>query len=391
MPAIVTSPRHARIAFSDGTVYRGNSVGAAGTVGGEAVFNTGMTGYQEVLTDPSYRGQIITMTYPEIGNYGVNPDDMESDRAQCAGFVMRACCPVPSSFRAVEALGAFLARSGIVAIDDVDTRAITRKLRLSGAQNAVISSEDWSDRELIERARATPSMAGLDLASDVGTQSVYEWREASSASTFGSLPFAGFEMPKFSRQPHVVAIDFGIKRNILRLLVGCGFKVTVVPASTSAADILARKPDGIFLSNGPGDPAAVTAGIATVKALIQTDLPIFGICLGHQILALAYGAQTYKLKFGHRGANHPIQRLRDGVVEIASHNHGFAVDPATLPAGMQQSHVNLNDQTCAGISHTNKRQFSVQYHPEAGPGPADPLYLFRDFSAHVAAHLATSR
>jgi carbamoyl-phosphate synthase small subunit len=373
----------ARIAFADGTILRGRSVGAAGTVGGEAVFNTGMTGYQEVLSDPSYRGQIVTMTYPEIGNYGINPADMESSGVQAAGFVMRQCCDVPSNFRAVESLSAFLVRSGVVAIDGVDTRAITRKLRVSGAMNAVLSSEGLSDAELVAKARNQPSMAGLDLASDAGTRAPYIWEEASDPATFGpQLGGAALRRPA-----HVVAIDFGIKRNILRLLVACGFKVTVVPANHSAKDILALKPDGLFLSNGPGDPAAVTGGIATVKELVQTDLPLFGICLGHQILSLAYGASTYKLKFGHRGANHPIQRLSDGVVEIASHNHGFAVDPKTLPAGVRVSHVNLNDHTCAGIEHERKPQFSVQYHPEAGPGPADPLYLFRQFRARIAERL----
>jgi carbamoyl-phosphate synthase small subunit len=385
MPAADPTARPpARIAFADGTVMRGRSVGAAGTVGGEAVFNTGMTGYQEVLTDPSYRGQIVTMTYPEIGNYGIIPEDMESERAQVAGFVMRQCCEVPSNFRARESLSAFLQRSGIVAIEGVDTRAITRKLRVSGAMNAVVSTLDVADDELVAQARAQPSMAGLDLATGVGTKRVYSWTEASDPARFGQ-PLAA---PAFPRTPHVVAIDFGIKRNILRLLRSCGFDVTVVPADHSAAAIQALKPDGVFLSNGPGDPAAVSAGIATVKALIATDVPVFGICLGHQILSLAYGAKTYKLKFGHRGANHPIKRLSDAAVEIASHNHGFAVDPASLPAGVRMSHVNLNDDTCAGIEHERKRQFSVQYHPEASPGPADPLYLFRRFSADIAAHMA---
>ena len=376
--------RPARIAFADGTVLRGRAVGALGTTAGEAVFNTGMTGYQEVLTDPSYRGQIVTMTYPEIGNTGINPEDMESEKSHVAGFVMRACCPLASNFRARESLDAFLKRQGVVGIDEVDTRAITRKLRISGAQNAIISSDDVSDADLVSRAKAHPSMDGLDLATDVGTKTAYDWSEASAAATFGSLPAKGAFQ---NNAPLVVAIDFGIKRNILRLLVSSGFRVHVVPAGTSAADIIALKPDGVFLSNGPGDPAAVTAGVATVKALVQTDLPIFGICLGHQILGLAYGARTYKLKFGHRGANHPIKRMKDGAVEIASHNHGFAVDPASLPSYARVSHVNLNDDTCAGIEHVSKPQFSVQYHPEAGPGPADPLYLFKQFADQVAARV----
>jgi carbamoyl-phosphate synthase small subunit len=373
----------ARIAFADGTLFRGRSIGARGTVGGEAVFNTGMTGYPEVLSDPSYRGQIVAMTYPEIGNYGVSPEDMESAKAQVAGFVMRQCCEEPSNFRSRESLPAFLERSGIVAIDGVDTRALTRKLRVGGVMNAVISSAEESDDELVAKARSQPSMAGLDLATEVGTRTVYQWSEASDPAHFGQT----ISRQAFSRQPHVVAIDYGIKRNILRLLVSCGMRVTVVPPEHPVAAILALKPDGVFLSNGPGDPAAVTVGISTVKDLCATELPIFGICLGHQILALAYGARTYKLKFGHRGANHPIKRLRDGAVEIASHNHGFAVDPATLPPGVRMSHINLNDDTCAGIEHEAKPQFSVQYHPEASPGPADPLYLFSRFAEAIAARL----
>jgi carbamoyl-phosphate synthase small subunit len=377
--------RTARLVFADGTIFRGRSVGAVGTVGGEAVFNTGMTGYQEVLTDPSYTGQIVTMTYPEIGNYGINPQDMESAKAHVSGFVMRNCCDTPSNFRAAESLPAFLARQGIVAVDGIDSRAVTRKLRVTGVMNAIISSEDATDAELIAKVQAIPSMAGLDLASRVSCTKPYEWTEPSEPRTFGTPAGAPLpEWPTFAKQPHVVAIDCGIKYNILRLLVSCGFRVTVVPSATSAADILARKPDGVFLSNGPGDPAAVTSTIATIKQLIATDVPIFGICLGHQLLGLSYGASTYKLKFGHRGANHPIKRLSDGAVEIASHNHGFAVDPKSLPTGVRMSHVNLNDDTCAGIESTTKRQFSVQYHPEAGPGPADPLYLFRRFANDIA-------
>ena len=375
-----TAPQPGRLALADGTIYRGRSVGAIGTVVGEAVFNTGMTGYQEVLSDPSYRGQIVAMTYPEIGNYGICPADMESDRAQVSGFVMRQCCDEPSSFRSVESLSSFLTRSNIVAIDDVDTRALTRKLRVAGVMNACISSESIPDAELVHRAKHAPSMAGLDLASAVASKETYGWSEGSDPALFGT-PLSA---PGFSRQPHVVALDFGIKRNILRLLVSSGYRVTVVPGgTTTAADILALNPDGIFLSNGPGDPAAVTGGITAVKELIKTDVPVFGICLGHQILSLAYGAKTYKLKFGHRGANHPIKCLGNGEVEIASHNHGFAVDPTTLPKGVRMSHVNLNDQTCAGIESESKPHFSVQYHPEAGPGPADPLYLFRRFAADV--------
>jgi carbamoyl-phosphate synthase small subunit len=307
---------------------------------------------------------------------------MESERAQVSGFVMRDCCEVPSNFRSVESLPDFLKRSGIVAIDGVDTRAITRRLRVSGVVNAVISSEDASDAELIARVKQAPSMNGLDLASVVSSKTAYDWDEPSDRARFGTP----VEWPVLSGKPLVVAIDCGVKRNILRLLVSCGFRVRVVPSTTSAAEILALKPRGIFLSNGPGDPAAVTSVIASVKELLKTNVPVFGICLGHQILGLAYGATTYKLKFGHRGSNHPIKRLSDGKVEIASHNHGFAVDPKSLPTGVRMSHVNLNDMTCAGIEHEKKAQFSVQYHPEAAPGPADPLYLFKRFADAVAAN-----
>jgi carbamoyl-phosphate synthase small subunit len=324
------------------------------------------------------------MTYPHIGNYGVSPADMESDRAQVSGFVMRDCCHEPSSFRSAESLPAFLKRYGIVAIDGVDTRAITRRLRVSGVVNAVISSEEsLSDADLVERVKAAPSMAGLDLASVVSTRQAYDWDEPSDPKIFGTP----VDWPQLPGRPLVVAIDCGVKRNILRLLVSCGFRVRVVPSTATAEEILALQPKGVFLSNGPGDPAAVTSVVASVRKLIATDIPVFGICLGHQILGLAYGAKTYKLKFGHRGSNHPIKRLADGKVEIASHNHGFAVDPQSLPAGVRMSHVNLNDMTCAGIEHESKRQFSVQYHPEAAPGPADPLYLFRRFADDVRARL----
>lgn len=380
----------ARLVLADGTIFRGRSVGAEGTIGGEAVFNTGMTGYQEVLTDPSYRGQIVAMTYPEIGNTGINPADMESAKAHLAGFVMRNCCEVPSNFRSTESLPDFLRGQGIIAIDGIDTRALTRKLRQAGVMNAVISSQAaLSDAELVGRSRSQPSMDGLDLASAVTCAAPYAWTESSQPQEFGTpagAPLPGW--PIFAAPPHIVAIDCGIKRNILRLLVSAGFRVTVVPSTTSAEDLLKLRPAGVFVSNGPGDPAAVTATIATVRAIIATDLPLFGICLGHQILGLAHGARTFKLKFGHRGVNHPIQRLVDGAVEIASHNHGFAVDPATLPSGVRMSHVNLNDGTCAGLEHISKPQFSVQYHPEAGPGPADPLYLFRRFAQSVRDRMA---
>lgn len=373
----------ARLVLEDGTVFRGRSVGATGTTTGEAVFNTGLTGYQEVLTDPSYRGQIVTMTYPEIGNYGCNDADMESGKAQAAGFVMRQCCLEPSSFRAQESLPDFLRRWNIVAIDGIDTRALTRKLRVSGCLRSVLSSEAApSDAELIAQAQAIPSMAGLDLASAAGTDRIYEWTEPVDPGRFGG----GIPWAPLSPEAHVVCIDLGIKRNILRLLRSCGFRVTVVPSRTTAAEIRALQPDGVFISNGPGDPAAVQGATETIRALTADDLPIFGICLGHQLIALALGARTYKLKFGHRGANHPIQRHEDGAVEIASHNHGFAVDLASIPAHLEVTHMNINDQTCAGLRHRDKPVFCVQYHPEACPGPSDPLYLFQRFADLVAKH-----
>ena len=367
----------ARLVLSDGSIFRGQSVGAPGTITGEAVFNTGMTGYQEVLSDPSYRGQLVTMTYPEIGNYGIAHSDMESNGVHLSGFIMKRCCKVPSNFRANESLPDFLQRHHIIGIEGIDTRALTRRLRVDGAMPAVISTENQSDAELIALAQNAPSMTGQDLASDAGSQEIYEWTESVDPGQFTQ------SIDWDHNGGHVVAIDFGVKHNILRLLKGCGFKVTVVPAKTSAAEILNLNPDGIFLSNGPGDPAAVTHAHDTVRELIAADKPMFGICLGHQILASALGAQTFKLKFGHRGSNHPIKRLSNGAVEIASHNHGFAVDANTLPDNVVMTHVNLNDHTCAGIAHKTQPIFSVQYHPEACPGPSDPLYLFKQFADHV--------
>lgn len=375
----------ARLALADGSIFRGRSVGAERTITGEAVFNTGMAGYQEVLSDPSYTGQIVCMTYPEVGNYGINTQDMESDKAQVAGFVMRQCCDEPSNFRSEESLPAFLKRSGIVAIDGIDTRAITRRLRVDGAMNAALSTDDGlSDEELVELARKCPSMAGQDLATGVSCAQAYDWEEASSyADSFGSDVDW-----KPAEDALVVAIDLGIKRNILRLLRACGFRVHVVPASTSAEEILALNPAGVFVSNGPGDPAAVLNVPAVVRTIGDQGIPIFGICLGHQIIALAYGARSFKLKFGHRGVNHPIKRGSDGAVEIASHNHGFAIDPDSLPDCLEMTHVNLNDQTCAGVRHKQLPIFSVQYHPEAGPGPSDPLYLFKQFTELVCGQQA---
>lgn len=368
----------ARLVFADGTIFRGTAVGATGTVAGEAVFNTGMSGYQEVLTDPSYRGQIVTMTYPEIGNYGIAEADMESGKAQVSGFVMRRCCPWPSNFRSRFSLGDWLAAQNIVAMEEVDTRAITKRLREKGCIPSLISTEEHlSDDALLARVKAIPSMAGQDLASDVGCKEPYIWNEVSDPALFGQV------VDWAPCNKRIVAIDLGIKRNILRLLKSCGFEVQVVPASFSAQQILALKPQGIFVSNGPGDPAAVKGAIACLQELGKTEIPTFGICLGHQLLALAWGAKTFKLKYGHRGANHPIKNLDTEKVEIASHNHGFAVDPASLPAHLRMTHVNLNDNTCAGLAHKTKPIFCVQYHPEACPGPTDPLYLFQQFTELV--------
>lgn len=365
------------LALENGLIIEGEAIGAIGAESaGELVFNTAMTGYQEVLTDPSYTGQIVTFTYPHIGNYGVNEDDVESDRIQAAGLVVHELSPVVSNYRANRALQSYLEEFGIAGIQGVDTRMIVRVLRSEGAMRSIIAHGDNLDgRELVERARALPSMNGLDLTPLVTTQAPYKWQGASDAEWDYNPENAGTGSRK-----HVVAVDFGVKKNILRRLHHHGCDVTVVPATASAEAILAYEPDGIFLSNGPGDPAAVTTAITTVRDLLGKK-PIFGICLGHQILSLAVGASTYKMKFGHRGANHPVKNLRTGKIEITSQNHGFAVDPTTLPANAVMTHVNLNDQTCAGIALTDVPAFAVQYHPEASPGPHDSDYLFADFLA----------
>ena len=378
----------ARLVLNDGTIFRGRAVGARGTCSGEAVFNTGMTGYQEVLTDPSYRGQIITMTYPEIGNYGINVHDMESAQAHAAGFVMRRCCRRPSNFRANESLPDFLARQGVIGIEEVDTRAITKRLRVSGAMPAVLSSEDRSDEELIAMATAVPDMSGQDLATGVSTPETYAWDEAVDPARFGGVPQWSPLSNDDAQRPHVVVIDLGVKRNILRLLRSCGLRLSVVNGATSATDILALQPDGVFISNGPGDPAAVTVAIDTLRQLLPQGLPMFGICLGHQLLALALGASSYKLAFGHHGVNHPIKNLHTGRIEISSLNHGFAIAIDSLPDEVEMTHVNLNDQTCAGFSHTRLPVFGIQYHPEACPGPSDSIYLFQRFTDAIAAHRA---
>ena len=369
---------NAILALEDGTWYAGVSAGAPGETTGEVVFNTSMTGYQEVLTDPSYAGQIVTMTTPQIGNYGVAAADVESDAPKVAGFIMRDQSPIASNWRAQATLREYLTANHIVAIADIDTRALTRKLRSAGVMRGVIATGAVDPQALVERARAIPLMEGMDLVKEVTCAAPYDF-SLSLADTVAAASFAQTPEKPASRLLKVAAYDYGIKTNILRRLVAHGCQVRVFPATAPAADLLAWKPDGIFLSNGPGDPAAVGYAIDNVKALVAHGTPIFGICLGHQLLALGLGASTYKLKFGHRGANHPVKFLETGAVEITSQNHGFAVDPDSLPAGIEMTHKNLYDGTVEGIRHTSKPLFSVQYHPEASPGPHDADYLFRQF------------
>ena len=359
----------AYLVLADGTVFEGESFGARGTATGEAVFTTTMTGYQEVLTDPSYTGQIVTMTAPEIGNVGVNAADAESvdGKPHVAGFVVRELSPIASSWRSEQTLDAYLAQHGIVGISGVDTRKLTRHLRDHGAQNAAIGT--GSVDAVLEAAKGAPDMSGLDLVKHVTPREPYPFTEGRGVWKIGEAK---------EKKHHVVAIDYGVKKNILRCLVDAGCKVTVMPATASASDVLAQKPDGVFLSNGPGDPAAVSYAVETIKGLVGKK-PIFGICLGHQLLALALGGKTYKLKFGHRGANQPVKDLATGRIEITTQNHGFCVDLASLPKNVKSTHVHLNDGTSEGLSCDELRAFSVQYHPEAAAGPHDSLYLFDRF------------
>ncbi|WP_017720010.1 glutamine-hydrolyzing carbamoyl-phosphate synthase small subunit [Kamptonema formosum] len=371
MPLSKAQP--ALLVLVDGSVYRGWSFGAAGTTVGEVVFNTGMTGYQEVLTDPSYCGQIVTFTYPELGNTGVNCDDEESSRPQVRGAIARNICTRPSNWRSAQSLPDYLVEHGIPGIYGIDTRALTRKIRTVGAMNGAISSEILDPAELLSLVQQAPSMAGLNLVPYVTTKEVYEWSEP----TTQVWEFSDTAGQANGDRLTVVAIDFGVKRNILRRLASYGCRLVVVPAGTPAEEILKYNPDGIFLSNGPGDPAAVTEGIETTKALLGSQKPVFGICLGHQILGLSLGAGTFKLKFGHRGLNQPAG-LRQRV-EITSQNHGFAIDPDTLAPEVEITHLNLNDRTVAGMRHRSLPVFSVQYHPEASPGPHDADYMFEQF------------
>ena len=371
---------NAVLALENGTVYRGTAAGAHGIARGEVVFNTSMTGYQEVLTDPSYAGQIVTMTCPQIGNYGVAPDDIESSGPQVSGFIMREQSPIASNWRSSGTLRDYLVAHHVVAIADIDTRELTRLLRSAGVMRGVIATGDVDTRELIEQARAIPRMEGTDLVRDVTCVSAFDWPagiDKPAVKVRSDLDFAPLTCAKPALR--VAAYDFGIKWNILRRLSIYGCQVRVVPASTPAKDVLASGVDGIFLSNGPGDPAAVDYAIANTRELAQSGKPMFGICLGHQILGLALGGRTYKLKFGHRGANHPVKFLESGKIEITSQNHGFAVDPESLPSDVKVTHLNLYDGTVEGLRVIDRPIYSVQYHPEASPGPHDADYLFRQF------------
>lgn len=370
----------ALLVLADGTSYRGFSFGATGTTIGEVVFNTGMTGYQEVLTDPSYRGQIVTFTYPELGNTGVNPEDEESGAPHVRGVIARNICDRPSNWRSTQSLNEYLKQHNLLGIYGIDTRSLTRKLRSIGSMNGAISTETLDPSELLEQVQSAPSMEGLNLVHEVTTSQAYEWSE----KTETIWEFSDLTQPS-EEQLTVVAIDFGVKRNILRRLASYGCRVVVVPASMPPEEILKYNPDGIFLSNGPGDPATVTDGIATTKALLEAQMPVFGICMGHQILGLSLGAETFKLKFGHRGLNQPAG-LRQRI-EITSQNHGFALAADSLPdTTVEITHLNLNDRTVAGLRHKTLPLFSVQYHPEASPGPHDADYLFEDFVRSMHEH-----
>ena len=374
------------LALEDGSVFTGRAFGARATACGEVCFNTSMTGYQEILTDPSYKGQIVTMTYPLIGNYGVNLQDVESWRPHVSGFVIRELSPVVSNWRADHSLAEYLEQNGIPGIEGIDTRALTKKLRVRGALKGFISTEEVSEADAVARARDWQGLVGVDYVKEVTHKEPFRWDEkdeqsASFRLTQGSEPSQAREVryPLPPADIPIVAYDFGMKYNILRRLRQHGFRVQVVPATTPAAEALKYKPAGIFLSNGPGDPSALGYAVRAVSDLVQTGIPVFGICLGHQILGQAFGGRTFKLKFGHRGANQPVKDLASGRVEITSQNHGFAVDPQSLPADVAVDRINLNDQTVEGMRHKRLPVFCVQYHPEASPGPHDSTPLFGEF------------
>jgi len=393
MAVIPSIPRLERLlmkailALEDGTVFHGIGFGATATATGEVCFNTSMTGYQEILTDPSYKGQIVTMTYPEIGNTGVNPEDIESYQPHVSGFVVRELSPVVSSWRARQSLGDYLKENGIPGIEGIDTRALTKKLRVRGAMNGVISTERIPEVDAVKQAADWPGLEGTDYAKVVTHPEPFAWGDHEHDSEEFVLPSGNREETCPPALPPadipIVAYDFGIKYNILRSLRRHGFAVQVMPATATADEVLAHNPAGIFLSNGPGDPAALGYAVKNVKLLMDHGLPIFGICLGHQILGQALGAKTFKLKFGHRGANQPVKDLETGKIEITAQNHGFAVDPAALPSEVQVDRINLNDQTVEGLRHRSKPVFSVQYHPEASPGPHDSQGLFGRFRDQI--------
>ena len=381
------------LALEDGTIFHGQGFGARATACGEICFNTSMTGYQEILTDPSYKGQIVTMTYPLIGNYGVNSQDVESWRPHVAGFVIRELSPVVSNWRADKSLAQYLEENGIPGIQGVDTRALTKKLRVRGALNGIISTEGLSDAEALDRAKNWPGLAGVDYVKEVTHKESFAWDPKDEQSAeFDLMRGIVTGNARNIRKPlppadiPIVAYDFGMKYNILRNLRQAGFKVQVVPATTSAAEALKHKPAGIFLSNGPGDPSALGYAVQAASDLVKSGIPIFGICLGHQILGQAFGGKTFKLKFGHRGGNQPVKDLESGKVEITSQNHGFAVDPKSLPADVAVNRINLNDQTVEGMRHKTKPIYCVQYHPEASPGPHDSSPLFNEFRGLIKKH-----
>jgi len=376
------------LALEDGSVFNGTAFGARAEACGEVCFNTSMTGYQEILTDPSYKGQIITMTYPLIGNYGVNLADVESWKPHVGGFVVRELSPVVSNWRATSSLAEYLQKNDIPGLQGIDTRALTRKLRVRGAMKGFISTKPISEAEAVERARNWPGLIGVDYVKEVTHREAFLWDEKDEQSRKFELPSGPDNQTKVTPMPPadipIVAFDYGMKYNILRRLRQHGFKVQVLPATATAEQALSYKPAGIFLSNGPGDPSALGYAVSTVADLVKSGVPIFGICLGHQILGQALGGRTFKLKFGHRGGNQPVKDLASGKVEITSQNHGFAVDPATLPGEVAVDRINLNDQTVEGMRHKRKPIFCVQYHPEASPGPHDSTPLFAEFRAMIA-------
>ncbi|MFO0978121.1 MAG: glutamine-hydrolyzing carbamoyl-phosphate synthase small subunit [Planctomycetaceae bacterium] len=367
--------RPAKLALANGVICSGEAFGADGEVDGEVVFNTSMTGYQEILTDPSYTGQIVTMTYPLIGNYGINAEDVESRGLFLKGFIVKELCEAPSNFRSSESLDAYLRRNNIIGIQGIDTRSLVRQIRTQGAMKGILSTTDLDDASLLKKVAAAPGLVGRDLVQEVMPQKSSGWDDPLSDLGRPSDFVSGAER---TDGPHVVAIDYGMKWNIARYLRDLGCRVTVVPGTSTADEILAMNPDGVFLSNGPGDPEPLTYAIETIRGLLGKK-PIFGICLGLQLMGLAFGGKTYKLRFGHRGANQPVLNKRTGRVEITSQNHGFAVDAASLPDDIEVTHINLNDQTVEGIRHKLHPAFGVQYHPEAAAGPHDSHYLFSEF------------